>query len=154
VIPSSYTVLAGSVTYTFNFNNTYLIPIGGYVIAKIPTAITILMALLPNYCKFSLNNNTVFSGTACSGSANGSFTVVTFSELAKTSAIPAGSMISLQISSICTNPSNTRIVTPFSISSFSSVAAIEAIDSGMTVQMTTPASFGIMSVGKGSQQNS
>lgn len=154
MVPSNYTVLAETVTYTFNFNNTYLIPIGGSVIVKIPTDIKIEMALLPNYCKISLNNSALFNGTACSGTTDGSFTVVTFSEPATISAIPAGSMISLQIGAICTNPSNTRIVSRFSISTYSSAAAIEAIDSGITVQMITPDSFGIMTVERYSHQNS
>ena len=45
-------------------------------------------------------------------------------------------------------------MTGFAIRTRSSTAAIEQLDSGITVQMTTPASFGVNTVSRSSNQNS
>lgn len=55
VIPSSYVALQTGVSYNINFNNTYVIPINGYIVIQIPTSIGIVMASLSTYCKISIN---------------------------------------------------------------------------------------------------
>jgi hypothetical protein len=155
VVPSSYVAMQSSVTYTINFNNTYIIPQNGYIVLNIPNDITIVTALLPNHCRLSISGSG-FVSTTCSlaSTANSSFYQITFSAPAQTAFIPANSLISLQILSICTNPTNTRIITPFQIFTFSSNAAIESRTTAITVQMQTPASFTIVQVTRASQQNS
>jgi hypothetical protein len=123
VIPSSYVVMQSGVTYNINFNNTYQIPINGYIVLFIPTDISIVTAQLPNYCRLSINGLN-YSSTSCTSVTNGSFYQITFTSPAQTSSIPAHSYISLQIYTLCTNPTNTRIITPFSIYTYSSSAAI------------------------------
>jgi uncharacterized membrane protein len=123
VIPSSYVVMQNGVTYNINFNNTYIIPINGYIIVYIPTDISIITALLPNYCRLSINGAN-YSSATCTINANTSFYQISFVSPAQTSSIPANSIISLQVLSLCTNPTNTRIITPFQIFTYSANAAI------------------------------
>jgi hypothetical protein len=59
----------------------------------------------------------------------------------------------LQIYQICTNPSNTGIVSNFTIATFSANAAIERLTSGITVQMINPANFYYVYVERFSQMN-
>lgn len=99
------------------------------------------------------------NGATCSDTTAGNTTYyeITFTSPTSESSIAAGSSISLQLSSICTNPTNTRIVTSFSIytySSHSSSVMIESRITGITVQMTTPAPFTVSTVSRVSQQNS
>ncbi len=152
VVPSSYTVYATGVTYTITFNSTYLIPINGYIVIEIPTDIGINVVSLATYTKYSINGG-AFIGTAGTGTTGASSYVITIPNIAPTSSISANSMISLRFSGICTNPSNTRIISPITITTFSSSAKIEAV-SGITVQMTTPASFYVSDISRVSQQNS
>jgi hypothetical protein len=86
------------------------------------------------------------------GSTSSTYYQINFTNIAQTASIPAGSSISLQISTICKNPSNTRIVSPFAITSYSQGGVIETL-SGLTVQMTTPASFYVFTVSRASNQN-
>jgi hypothetical protein len=125
VVPSSYVCMQSGVTYSINFNNTYTIPINGYIVIQIPTDITIITALLPNYCRLSINGGS-YSSTSCSSTTggNGSYYQISFTTPAQTSAISADSLISLQVLTLCTNPTNTRIITPFAISTYSANAAI------------------------------
>ena len=155
VVPSSYVAMQSGVTYTVNFNNTYIIPQNGYIVLDIPNDITIVTALLPNYCRLSISASNYFPTTCTlTTTPNTSFYQITFSSPAQSAAIPPNSLISLQILSICTNPTNTRIVTPFQIYTYSSNAAIESRTTAITVQMQTPASFTIVEVSRASQQNS
>lgn len=123
VIPSSYIAMQSGVTYSINFNNTYRIPINGYIVVQIPLDISIVTAQLPNYCRLSINNAN-YSSTTCSVIITSTYYQVSFTSPAQTTAISANSYISLQILSICTNPTNTRIVTPFAINTYSSSASI------------------------------
>jgi hypothetical protein len=153
VVPSSYVVMDTGVTYNVNFNNTYLIPIGGIISLHIPTDVFIVTASLPGYCRLSINGSNYFPTTCSSVTTNTSYQI-TFSTPAQSSSIPANSFISLQILSLCTNPTNTRIITPFLLFVNSSNAAIENRTTGITVQMQTPASFSITQVTRASPQNS
>jgi len=159
VVPSSYLVFATSVTYTITFNNTFAITPGGFISIQIPTDITIALNSLPNYCKLATNSTSAssFNSIACNGQiiTQGSTSLyqINFTNIAQSSAIPANTMISLQINGICNNPSNTRIISPFSISTFSATSPIETL-TGITVQMTTPASFYVANAYRLSQQNS
>jgi hypothetical protein len=123
VTPSSYLVYATGVTYTVTFNNTYPIHLNGFVSLLIPTDITITLASLPIYCKLAINN-AVYVSTACTGQLSAPFYQINFTALAATSVVAAQSVVSLQIASICTNPSNTRIISPFSITTYSAAAPI------------------------------
>jgi hypothetical protein len=151
ITPSSYVVYQTGVTYTFAFNTTYPIPIGGLISVTVPTDIGLNTANLATYSKYSLNGGTFVSIPATF--ATSSTYQLNFTNIAATSAIPAGSRISLQLAGICTNPSSTRIVSPFGITTRSSTAPIETV-SGMSLQMTTPADFYIVDVARSSQQNS
>lgn len=117
VIPSSYVVLQNGVTYTITFNNTYLIPQGGFISIEIPSDITIQMGSLSTYTQFSIDGGS--SITAASTGSQTSNYQINFTNIAQSSSIPAGSMISLIINSINTNPTNTRIISPFTITTFS-----------------------------------
>lgn len=156
VIPSSYLVLATGVTYTISFNNTYQIPQSGFISILIPTDITITLTSLSNYCRYIFNNTSNIS-TACNGQTitqnNSNFYQINFTAVAQTSPIPANTIIGLQIVGLCQNPSNTRIISPISITTYSSTSPIETL-SGITVQMTTPAAFYILNATRTSQQNS
>jgi hypothetical protein len=153
VVPSSYQAMQSSLSYTFNFNNTYLIPTAGTVTLQIPTDITINTASLPNYCKYSLNS-TNYVSTPCSSTTNSTAYLVTFPSIASAT-IPPGTIISLMIAApLCTNPTNTRVVAPFAITTYSSTATIETLSSGITLQMTTPANFQSFTVNRNAQQNS
>lgn len=154
VVPSSYVAMQSGVTYSVNFNNTYLIPINGNIVLRVPTDITIVTALLPNYCKLSINGASYTSTTCTVSTSNTSYYQISFTAPAQTVAIAANSLISLQIFTLCTNPTNTRIITPFSIFTNSATAAIESRTTGITVQMQFPAAFTIVQVSRNSQQNS
>ena len=71
VVPSSYVVLQSGVTYTVTFNNTYLIPQGGFISLQVPSDITIQLGSLSIYTKYSLNNGGTV--TASSTGAQPSF---------------------------------------------------------------------------------
>ena len=152
VIPSSYIVYDIGVNYTISFNNTYTIPLAGLISITVPSDIGIAMSSLPTYCKLNINGSN-FTSTACNGILNGTIYTINFTNVAATDTIPSNSRISLQISTICQNPTNTRIVSPFSITTFSSTSSIETL-SGITVQMLTAANFSDLSVNRTSQQNS
>ena len=66
------------------------------------------------------------NGATCTDTSAGStsYYEITFTSPASVSSIAAASSISLQLSSICTNPTNTRIVTNFAIYTYSSSALI------------------------------
>ena len=155
VVTSNYTVLAMGITYTISFNNTYMIPTSGFISIMIPNDITISLTSLPNYCKLGLNLS--YTGTNCSGQTitqgNITFYQINFTSVAQTQLIPANTLISLQIIGLCQNPTNTRVVSPISITTFSASSPIETL-SGITVQMSTPASFFILNVSRISQKNS
>ena len=152
VVPSSYVALQSGVTYTVTFTNTYAIPVGGTVRLEVPQDIGLIIGSFPTYCKLSLNGGT-FVNPTCTGTLNGTYQLE-YSIPAASAPVAAGSTIALQIDTLATNPTNTRIVTGFAIRTRSSTAAIEQLDSGITVQMTTPASFGVNTVSRSSNQNS
>jgi hypothetical protein len=120
VVPSSYVAMKSGITYTINFNSTYIIPQNGFILLSIPNDIGIVTDLLPNYCRISINGS-VYSYTACSMAnlSNSLFNQINFSAPAQLASIPASSIISLHIKSICTNPTNTRIITGFQIYTYS-----------------------------------
>lgn len=153
VVPSSYTVLQTSVSYTFIFNNTYLIPLNGYIVIQIPFDISISMGSISSYCKVMLSTTSSFSSTSCTGTTLTSFYQITFTSVAQSASIPANTQIQLQISSLCTNPTNTRIITPFAINTYTPTGAIEGLSNGITVQMNTPAALTV-NIARSSQQNS
>ena len=123
VVPSSYLVLASGVTYTITFTNSYPIPQGGFISLSVPIDISITMASLSTYTKFSLNNAGLVSA-ASSGATNSSHYQINFTNLASTASIPAGTAIGLQIDTICKNPTNSRIVAPFMVTTYSVNAEI------------------------------
>ena len=156
VTPSSYTALATSVAYTLQFTNKYSIPQSGIIKISVPLDIVMDTASASSYCSVSLNS-AAYATTICSATNNGSAYVVTFSSVAG-SAIAAGSTIALKISQVFTNPTDTRVVSSFTIETFaveSSVNyAIEGLFSGISVQMTTPATMSSMGVTRSSSTNS
>ena len=155
VTPSDYTVLKSPVTYTIAFNNTYAIPQGGKVELRVPTDVEIIVSLTVinnTYTKYRINGATALSG-ASSSALNTTFYQINFTNIAQGGAIAAGSKIELILEGICKNPTNTRIVSPFAITTYSSAnAAIETI-TGLTVQMTAPASFGVFDFSRANQTN-
>ena len=151
VVPSSYLVLDSGVTYTVTFNNTYLIPQDGSVVLEIPTDITLTSNSLTTYTKFSIDGANMAPAT--SQLLSSAPYQIKFSNIAQSGPIPAGSMISLQIADICKNPTNTRIISPFAITTYSVTSTIETL-SGLTVQMTNPAAFFVFTVTRASDQNS
>lgn len=118
VIPSSYVVYATGVTYTISFNNTYAIPQNGYISITIPTDISINTQSLATYSKYALGTG-AFISTSAVFTTTASLYRINFTNIALTAPIPASTIIRLQLDGICTNPSNTRIVSPFSITTFS-----------------------------------
>lgn len=123
VIPSSYTVLQNLVNYTISFNNTYIIPVGGYIVLQIPLDISIILTSISTYCKIAFNG-LGFNSTICTGINTGTYYQINFTQAAQTLLIPANTLISLRIDSLCTNPTNTRIVSGFTIMTYSANAAI------------------------------
>jgi hypothetical protein len=111
------------------------------------------MSSISTYCKLAFNGASYIS-TTCAGTTTGTYNQITFTQAAQTLPIAANTVISLRIDSLCTNPTNTRIISPFAIMTYSSTAAIESLGSGITVQMTTPAAFQVLAVSRVSAQNS
>jgi hypothetical protein len=118
IIPSSYVVYATGVTYTTSFNNTYTIPQNGYISITIPNDISISTVSLATYSKYALGTG-AFISTSTVFTTTASLYRINFTNIAPTAAIAPSTIIRLQLDGICTNPSNTRIVSPFSITTFS-----------------------------------
>lgn len=72
VVPSSYVCMQTGVTYNINFNNTYIIPLNGYIVIRVPLDITIITASLPNYCRLSINYAS-YTSTTCSVTSTTSY---------------------------------------------------------------------------------
>ena len=81
------------------------------------------MPLLPTYTKYSLGTAAALVA-ASAGTVTSNATLINFTNLAASAAIPANTQINLIIDTINTNPSNTRIVSPFTITTSSSTAQI------------------------------
>ncbi len=94
-----------------------------------------------NKCEYTVNDGTFTSTTCVGDNSSATHYKVTFSGVAQTQII-ANSNISLRITNIFTNPDSTAIVSSFGISTFAQDgSAISSLLTGITVQMTTPASF-------------
>lgn len=96
VVPSSYVVSDTLVTYSLNFVNGNNLPQSGYCEITIPTGITLMIGSVSSYCKLSINSSAYFS-TACSGTPITGGYYVNFTSIAQSSALPAGTSISLRI---------------------------------------------------------
>ena len=109
-----------------------------------------------SYCKFAVNGSS-FNGAVCTGTTEATQYRVKFNGVANT-AIAAGSTIALQIASIITNPSSTAIISSFGIYTYaydgSNGYGIESLTTGITIQMTIPATFNSRLVERASNQNS
>ncbi len=80
---------------------------------------TLNVAIVSTYCQLSLSGGSFFS-TTCAGVATGSGYYVNFSSIAQSSTIASGTSIALKISSLFTNPSDTSIVSTFTIKTYHS----------------------------------
>lgn len=152
IAASSYVVYQTGVTYTFTFNNTIPIPVGGKISVEVPTAIAINTLNLATYSKYSLNNGGNI-GTAATYAIIGDHYQINFTNVAPSTAIPANTLIKLELTALCTNPSSTRIISPFTITTWSTSSPIENV-TGMAIQMTTPADFTAVDVNRTSNVNS
>jgi hypothetical protein len=80
VIPTSYKVLENNVNYTITFNNTYLIPLKGYIVLQIPTNVTIAINYIHDFCRLSINN-APFTSATCTAQTFPSYYTITFTNL-------------------------------------------------------------------------
>jgi len=122
---------------------------------RIPTDVTITIALASlnnTYTRYSVNGGNFLPG-ASNSSLNTGYYQINYTNIAQIGAIAAGSRIELRVETVCKNPNNTRIVSPFAITTYSSTSAIETL-TGLTVQMTTPAVFYRFTATRVSSQNS
>lgn len=112
------------------------------------------MGSITSYCQLSLGGGAFFS-TTCAGVTTGSGYYVNFSSIAQSTTISSGTTIALRISSLFTNPSDTSIVSTFTIKTYhSDTYGIEQLTTGISVQMITASTFTAMSVSRTSDTNS
>jgi hypothetical protein len=151
VKPTSYTVLATGVGYTVTFVNRNQIEIGGIVRLGVPTGITAATSSITgSTCAVAIGSASSTT-TTCTASSNTSLTLFNFTI---SSAISAGSTVSLTINSIFTNPSSTRPVSTFTIDTFSSNGfAIDTLQGTVSVAMTTPTTFSSINLTRASTVN-
>jgi hypothetical protein len=98
---SSYKVLDTFVSYSFTFNNTNPIPIGGYIVLGIPKSILILTSINSN-CFYQYN----LVSCSLTTTTSGNFSYITFSNIFL-STVVANSIIILDIKNVFTNPEST-----------------------------------------------
>lgn len=115
---SSYTTLASPVTYTISFVNTYQIPQNGLITIQFPLDIGIDTVNTPNNCFQSFNQSTTLISSNCS-IVQSTYYLITFTSIASSSSINAGTNISLTLQLMCINPDTTRNVNEFAITTYS-----------------------------------
>jgi hypothetical protein len=152
VTPASYVVNA-PVVYTIVYTLTNRLPIGGYVLIGLPIGMSLQT---PNSATVmvSINGSTPISNTPTIVSTATSVysSALNFTGLASSTALAAGTIVTFQISNII-NPNSMKPSNSFSVYSFLQGFLIESLTSGVTVTMTTPASFTLVSVTANSQKN-
>jgi hypothetical protein len=141
IIPSSYVVSASAVSYTLSFVTGNAIPINGFIVLGIPTAITTNVNSIANSCLASTGITGPVS-TVCTGVQSGSSYIINFTQIFQSSGVTANTTINLRVAGIFTNPLSTLPVSSFSVETHSATGyLIEQLSTGLSITMTIPAIF-------------
>lgn len=147
VFASSRVNSANAVSYSLSFVIANPIPVGGYIIAHFPLAITFNVAAASSACQLSLNSSTATS-TTCTAILSTSY-IFNFTNPFPASSASAATNITLTIAGVATNPASTQPFQPFSIYTYhSNGAVIASLVNALTYSMTTASGFSAFSVGR------